>query len=134
MSVLVTHINFKPNTITSDLDSKALASGVTYLGAAEYSTLDSHNGSALPQLPLLNIMETENKENVKRARNFSDFDKNLLFEIVQKYINIIENKQTDATNIKIKNEIWDSSGNRTSKQLHDLYDGIKKSKKKPARG
>ncbi|KAJ8911556.1 hypothetical protein NQ315_007937 [Exocentrus adspersus] len=85
-------------------------------------------------------METEKKENVKRARNFTDFDKNLLFEIVQKYMNIIENKKTDATNIKIKNEIWDSvkeefnsncqSGNRTSKQLHALYDGMKKKARK----
>ncbi|XP_018576805.1 myb/SANT-like DNA-binding domain-containing protein 3 [Anoplophora glabripennis] len=82
----------------------------------------------------------ENNENIKRARNFSDFDKNVLFEIVQNYLHIVENKKTDASNVKLKNEAWASiarqfnstcqSGIRTEKQLHALYDGIKKKARK----
>ncbi|KAJ8915537.1 hypothetical protein NQ315_012420 [Exocentrus adspersus] len=48
--------------------------------------------------------KTMNKDNAtKRSRNFTDFDKNLLFEI---------------------------AGSRTSKQLHALYDGMKKKARK----
>lgn len=42
---------------------------------------------------------------MKRARNFSDFDINVLFGIVQNYLHIVENKKkTDDSIVKLKNE------------------------------
>lgn len=83
----------------------------------------------------------DEKENVqKRSKNFTDFDKNVLFEITQQYKHVIENKRTDACNTKMKNETWElikekfnancQSGKRTAKQLHALYDGMKKKARK----
>lgn len=77
---------------------------------------------------------------VKRSRNFSEYEKTLLFDIVQSFQHIVENKKTDAVNLKIKNDTWGiittkfnancQGGERTSKQLHALYDGMKKKARK----
>ena len=77
----------------------------------------------------------------QRSRNFSDFEKNLLFEIVRdKYLDIIENKKTDGTTIAKKQEAWEKimhlyncqaqTGKRSAKQLHALYDVMKKHARK----
>ncbi|KAJ8948262.1 hypothetical protein NQ314_008442 [Rhamnusium bicolor] len=76
----------------------------------------------------------------KRSRNFTDYDRNLLFELVIQYKHILENKKTDGTSVKQKNEAWDEitlkynsscqTGPRNAKQLHALYDGIKKKARK----
>ncbi|KAJ8952307.1 hypothetical protein NQ314_007563 [Rhamnusium bicolor] len=76
----------------------------------------------------------------KRSRNFTDYDRNLLFELVIQYKHVLENKKTDGTSVKQKNEAWDEitlkynsscqTGPRNAKQLHALYDGIKKKARK----
>ncbi|KAK5648363.1 hypothetical protein RI129_003255 [Pyrocoelia pectoralis] len=79
-------------------------------------------------------------EEIKRARNFTAFDKNLLTDIVTDYLHIIDNKKTDATNVKMKQDTWEEvagkfnassqSGKRTAKQLHALYNCMKKKARK----
>ncbi|KAJ8962445.1 hypothetical protein NQ314_005741 [Rhamnusium bicolor] len=76
----------------------------------------------------------------KRSRNFTDYDRNLLFELVIQYKHVLENKKTDGTSVKQKNEAWDEiplkynsscqTSPRNAKQLHALYDGIKKKARK----
>ncbi|KAK4882199.1 hypothetical protein RN001_005518 [Aquatica leii] len=72
-----------------------------------------------------------------RSRNFTEFEKNLLFEIVtNNYIDIIENKKTDGVSCAKKQVAWEEisvkfnsqaqTGPRTAKQLHSLYDILKK--------
>ncbi|KAK4885473.1 hypothetical protein RN001_001744 [Aquatica leii] len=72
-----------------------------------------------------------------RSRNFTEFEKNLLFEIVtNNYIDIIENKKTDGVSCAKKQVAWEKisvkfnsqaqTGPRTAKQLHSLYDILKK--------
>ncbi|KAF2888584.1 hypothetical protein ILUMI_17590 [Ignelater luminosus] len=72
-----------------------------------------------------------------RSRNFTEFEKHLMFEIVRnKYLHIVDNKKTDAVNIEQKNVAWEhianeyncqaQTGPRTSKQLRALYDILKK--------
>ena len=53
----------------------------------------------------------------KRAKNFTDYDKNILFEIVQKFRHIVENKKTDATNVKEKNDSW----NKICNEYNSLF-------------
>ncbi|KAK4887498.1 hypothetical protein RN001_003769 [Aquatica leii] len=72
-----------------------------------------------------------------RLRNFSDADKNILLEIVSqaKYLNIIENKKTDAVSVSHKTSAWTQiekeynasaqTGDRSAKQLAALYHGMK---------
>ncbi|XP_018568076.1 fibrinogen silencer-binding protein-like [Anoplophora glabripennis] len=79
-------------------------------------------------------------EDVKRSRNFTDLEKHILFDLVMQYKNIIENKKTDGTTVKQKKDCWDEitrkynsnaqTGTRTAKQLHALYDTIKKKARK----
>ncbi|KAK5648109.1 hypothetical protein RI129_003001 [Pyrocoelia pectoralis] len=76
-------------------------------------------------------------EDVKRAKNFTSFDKHLLTDIASRYVQVIK---TDATNVKMKKDAWEEvaskfnasnqSGKRTAKQLHALYDGMKKKARK----
>ncbi|KAF2885306.1 hypothetical protein ILUMI_20872 [Ignelater luminosus] len=72
-----------------------------------------------------------------RSRNFMEFEKHLMFEIVcNKYLHIVDNKKTDVVNIEQKNVAWEhianeyncqaQTGPRTSKQLRALYDILKK--------
>jgi hypothetical protein len=67
------------------------------------------------------------------------FDKlHTLLEIVDEFIEVVENKKTDATTCEVKRNAWDtitfkynalaSIGARTSKQLKALYDIMKKKK------
>ncbi|XP_069686925.1 uncharacterized protein [Periplaneta americana] len=75
---------------------------------------------------------------VRRARNFDEFEKNLVIELVSEYEDIIENKKTDGATVKMKNAAWEEialkynassschTGSRTAKQLHALYDCLKK--------
>jgi len=53
-------------------------------------------------LSLLSKMEKE-----KRGANFTKTEIDLLIDIMLKYKHIIENKRTDATTWKDKNEAWD---------------------------
>ncbi|KAJ8964659.1 hypothetical protein NQ314_004723 [Rhamnusium bicolor] len=76
----------------------------------------------------------------KRARNFTDMERNLLFDLVMEQKHIIENKKTDATTIRHKNEAWAQltlkynsncqTGPRNQKQLHALYDILKQKSRK----
>jgi uncharacterized coiled-coil protein SlyX len=72
-----------------------------------------------------------------RAKNFTENEKNALFEIVTtKYKGIIENKQSDAVTIAKRNLAWQEIakklnaqsqiGKRSAKQIHALYDNLKK--------
>lgn len=80
------------------------------------------------------------KSTAKRSKNFSEFEKTLLFDILQTYQHIIENKKTDSVNMKIKSDTWEviskkfnsscQGGDRTAKQLHALYDCMKKKARK----
>lgn len=75
-------------------------------------------------------------EKEKRAANFTQSEVDLLIDIVLKFKHIIENKQTDATTWKDKNQAWEkiteefnaSSGNypRSLKTLRAKYDMVKK--------
>ncbi|XP_068082981.1 uncharacterized protein [Anabrus simplex] len=72
----------------------------------------------------------------KRAKNFTEQDKNILLDIVEQFISVIGNKRTDATSVKEKNTAWEEitklynancqSGPRLPKQLHYLYDTLKR--------
>jgi predicted dithiol-disulfide oxidoreductase (DUF899 family) len=72
-----------------------------------------------------------------RAKNFTENEKNALFEIVTtKYKGIIENKQLDAVTVAKRNLAWQEiakqfnaqshTGKRSAKQIHALYDNLKK--------
>ena len=72
----------------------------------------------------------------KRGKNFNDFERNLIIELVGEKKAVIENKRTDAVFLKEKNAAWEEitrqynavsqTGLRTTKQLHALYDFLKK--------
>ena len=76
----------------------------------------------------------------KRCANFTNGEMDLLVEIVMRYKNGIENKRTDATIWKSKNEDWESitnelnsvSGNfqRTVRSVRAQYETIKKDLRK----
>lgn len=79
-------------------------------------------------------------EKAKRAVNFTNSECEILLSLVEKHINIIENKQTDAVMWKEKNRIWDlltiefnslsKETVRTAKMLRTKYDLMKKMAKK----
>ena len=48
-------------------------------------------------------------DHLKRRKNFTTDDKDILIGIVMKFKNIIENKKTDATCNKVKNECWETT-------------------------
>ncbi|KAK4885614.1 hypothetical protein RN001_001885 [Aquatica leii] len=77
-------------------------------------------------------------ENSKiREKNFSENEKNVLFDLVtSKYSDIIDNKKTDGVTLAKKKLAWEEiavnfncqnqNGNHSAKQLHDLYDNLKR--------
>lgn len=79
-------------------------------------------------------------ETPKRSKNFSEREKMLLLDIVKSFSRIIENKKTDGSTSVQKQEAWleiaklfNAScdyGLRTTKQLHALYDNLKKKAKR----
>lgn len=76
----------------------------------------------------------------KREPNFTSSETELLTALVKKYANILENKQTDVVNNKIKEETWcklakefNSSSAihvRNPKTLRAKYENLKKSLKR----
>lgn len=42
----------------------------------------------------------------KKKKNFTEIEKNLLTSVLVKYKDVIENKKTDGTSAKVKNETW----------------------------
>lgn len=79
-------------------------------------------------------------EKVQRGANFTKTEIDLLIDIALKYKHIIENKKTDATTWKDKNDAWEkicnefnaASGNfpRSTKTIRAKYDTIKKNIRK----
>lgn len=77
---------------------------------------------------------------VKRGKNFTEVEKQLLIDICLSYKHIVENKRTDNSSVKQKLEAWEKirdvynasseTGPRTIKQLHALYDTLKKKVRK----
>ncbi|KAG5871679.1 hypothetical protein JTB14_012040 [Gonioctena quinquepunctata] len=78
--------------------------------------------------------------NDKRGSNFTPEEINVLIKLANKHKKVIENKKTDGTTWKSKEEAWkeiqrsfNSCSNgppRTFKQLKMKYEGIKKDMKK----
>lgn len=76
----------------------------------------------------------------ERGKNYTEQEKESLIEIVKGFHGIIENKQTDGTSVKSKNEAWElitahynatsHTGIRTVSQLRLLYECMKKKAKK----
>ncbi|XP_071574494.1 uncharacterized protein [Temnothorax nylanderi] len=76
----------------------------------------------------------------KRGANFTKTEVDLLIDITLKYKHIVENKRTDATTWKDKNEAWEKicnefnavSGNfpRSTKTIRAKYDTVKKNIRK----
>lgn len=64
----------------------------------------------------------------------------LLIEVAKEFVATIDNKKTDGTTIKAKKHAWmalttkfnavSETGSRTEKQLHALYDNLKKKARK----
>jgi Myb/SANT-like DNA-binding domain len=88
-------------------------------------------------------MAGDSKEKGKRSRgqNYTTEDKALLVDLVFKYKNIIENKQTDGVNSIKKTEAWKkiceefnsvSLVTRDYMSLKNCYEGVKKTTKKDA--
>ena len=76
-----------------------------------------------------------------KRSNFIHSEKELLIDLVEKYRGVIENKKTDATTCKQKEEAWasvatDFNGQsaagvkRTSQQLLNAYKNLKRVAKK----
>lgn len=75
-------------------------------------------------------------ETGKRSRNFTEREKMLLIELAKDFVSIIDNKKTDGTTVEAKKQAWmaltnkfnavSETGVRTEKQLHALYDNLKK--------
>ncbi|KAJ8704347.1 hypothetical protein PYW08_013071 [Mythimna loreyi] len=76
----------------------------------------------------------------KRGSNYTPAEKDRLLELIKKYRNIIENKETNAHIILKKREASDTvcqqynavavSGCRTWQQLRHLYENLKQRSKK----
>lgn len=79
-------------------------------------------------------------ESAKRSKNFTEREKMLLIEVAKEFVHIIDNKRTDGTSVDAKKRAWmelcnkfnavSETGFRTEKQLHALYDNIKKKARK----
>ena len=78
-------------------------------------------------------------ELLKRGKNFTIDDKDILIDIVMKYKDVIENKKTDATCNKSKNKCWDlitmefnnqTGSSRNVRELKELYSNIKRKARK----
>lgn len=69
-----------------------------------------------------------------RGKNFTEIEKATLVDIISDFKNIIENKKTDGTTLKAKNEAWHeistrfnaaSCNSRSASQLRATYKGLK---------
>lgn len=69
-----------------------------------------------------------------RGKNFTDNERDLVLEIIEKYKNIVENKKTDTESIRLKNAAWNEitqefnsvlPTNRTPSQLKVFYENHK---------
>ncbi|KAL0878982.1 hypothetical protein ABMA27_003963 [Loxostege sticticalis] len=79
-------------------------------------------------------------ESGKRSKNFTEREKMLLIEIAKEFVSIIDNKKTDMSTVEKKKRAWlaltkqynafSDTGPRTEKQLHALYDNLKKRARK----
>lgn len=79
-------------------------------------------------------------ESGKRSKNFTEREKMLLIEVAKEFVSIIDNKKTDGTSVEAKKQAWmaltnkynavSETGVRTEKQLHALYDNLKKKARK----
>jgi|GEM_PF-5256677 len=54
----------------------------------------------------MNEKRTENKKKKKTSHNYTACEKAMFLEILKGYASIIENKTTDSTSWKCKNETW----------------------------
>ncbi|XP_075975408.1 uncharacterized protein LOC142976077 [Anticarsia gemmatalis] len=76
----------------------------------------------------------------KRCKNFTEQDKMILMEVAREFVSIIDNKKTDGPSVDAKKRAWQAltnkynaksyTGFRTEKQLHALYDNLKKKARK----
>lgn len=79
-------------------------------------------------------------ESGKRSKNFTEREKMVLIEVAKEFVCVIDNKKTDGTSVEAKKQAWLSltnkfnavseTGTRTEKQLHALYDNLKKKARK----
>lgn len=79
-------------------------------------------------------------ESGKRSKNFTEREKMVLIEVAKEFVCVIDNKKTDGTSVEAKKQAWMSltnkfnavseTGTRTEKQLHALYDNLKKKARK----
>ncbi|CAK1586613.1 unnamed protein product [Parnassius mnemosyne] len=79
-------------------------------------------------------------ESGKRSKNFTEREKMLLIKVAKEFVAIIDNKKTDGITVEAKKQAWmaltnkynvvSESGFRTEKQLHALYDNLKKKARK----
>lgn len=75
-----------------------------------------------------------------RGKNFTDKEREEFLDIIEKHLNVIENKKTDCITVKRKQAAWEdiakefnaiqNTGIRNGTQLKNLYDSIKKKMKK----
>ncbi|KAK4885753.1 hypothetical protein RN001_002024 [Aquatica leii] len=76
----------------------------------------------------------------EKCKNYSEFEKTLLLDIVKEYQHLVENKCTDAVSAKSKNDTWEeisykfnassTSGPRTAEQIKNSYRNLKQKVKK----
>ncbi|KAF9813603.1 hypothetical protein SFRURICE_014981 [Spodoptera frugiperda] len=76
----------------------------------------------------------------KRSKNFTEKEKMFLLEVATDFVSVIDNKKTDGTTVEAKKQAWTAlakkynavseTGHRTEKQLHALYDNLKKKARK----
>lgn len=82
----------------------------------------------------------ESNENVgRRSKNYTSEDKRLLIICIDEHKEPIENKRTDAKRTSRKTKAWEEvarkfnlkqkNGERTTKQLKELYKTLKKNSK-----
>ena len=77
-------------------------------------------------------MGSSKEMNKRKMSPLTNFEKEVLMELVKEYKNIIENKKTDSVSMKQKNETWNeisikfcSAGNtnkRTGEQLKKMLE------------
>ncbi|KAF2905836.1 hypothetical protein ILUMI_00342 [Ignelater luminosus] len=87
----------------------------------------------------MEVME-KSKEKHRRGANYTEEEKEFFLHVIRRYSNIIDNKRTDSETIKQKKEAWKEitliynqvakTGLRDWEQLRNLYDNIKRKKKK----
>ncbi|KYQ47798.1 UPF0439 protein C9orf30 like protein [Trachymyrmex zeteki] len=82
----------------------------------------------------------KNKQQRKRAENFSEAEKMILTNLVLQYKDVIENKKSDSVTSKDKDKCWktieiafnsrSSAKCRSSEVLRSCWDNLKKKNKK----